>query len=103
MSDAFVIFADKRQTRGGNMTQIRINGRIQNSVPKPVKEWMKTHTIEDAKLLVRELSDLGEDVSALLPLISQLEEMEHEAKEFLFLSEEDIVELSEPESIKANA
>ncbi|MEM3396073.1 MAG: hypothetical protein QW620_01190 [Thermoplasmata archaeon] len=85
------------------MNQKHINGRVLNSIPKSVKDWMKSHTISDAKLLVRELSELGEDTTELQPLIYQLEEMEDEAKEYLGLSEEDIVEFSEPESVKAVA
>ncbi|MCX8173008.1 MAG: hypothetical protein N3F63_00145 [Thermoplasmata archaeon] len=85
------------------MTQKHINGRILNSIPKPVKDWMKSHTISDAKLLVRELNELGEDTAELQPLIYQLEEMEDEAREYLGLGEEDIVEFSEPESVKAVA
>ncbi|MEM3444388.1 MAG: hypothetical protein QXJ27_04425 [Thermoplasmata archaeon] len=85
------------------MTRKQINGRILNSIPKAVKDWMKHNTISDAKLLVKELSELGEDTAELQPLIYQLEEMEEEAKEYLGLSEEDIVEFSEPETIKGEA
>lgn len=85
------------------MTQKHINGRILNSIPRPVKDWMRSHTISDAKLLVRELSELGEDTTELQPLIYQLEEMEDEAKEYLGLSEEDLVEILEPDTVKTEA
>jgi len=85
------------------MTQKHINARMLNSIPRSIKDWMKTHTISDAKLLLQELSELGEDITELEPLIFQLEEMEEEAREYLGLGEEDIVEFSEPESLKAEA
>jgi|GEM_PF-2891549 hypothetical protein len=83
------------------MTKKHITSRFLNTVPKSVKEWMKCHTIGDAKLLLRELDELGEDTAELQPLISDLEKMEEDAREFLGLSEEDIVEINEPETITA--
>ena len=43
-----------------------------------VAEWMKTHTMSDIKDLVFELYSLGEDVSELVAIVNELEEMEME-------------------------
>lgn len=43
-----------------------------------VVEWMKTHTLQDIKDLVFELYAMGEDVSELVAIVNELEEMEME-------------------------
>jgi hypothetical protein len=43
-----------------------------------VVEWMKTHTLSDIKDLVFELYAMGEDVSELVAVVNELEEMEME-------------------------
>ncbi len=43
-----------------------------------VAEWMKTHTMSDIKDLVFELYSMGEDVSELVAIVNELEEMEME-------------------------
>jgi hypothetical protein len=43
-----------------------------------VMEWMKTHTLGDIKDLVFELYAMGEDVSELVAIVNELEEMEME-------------------------
>lgn len=43
-----------------------------------VVEWMKTHTTQDIKDLVFELYSMGEDVSELVAIVNELEEMEME-------------------------
>jgi len=43
-----------------------------------VVEWMKTHTMKDMKDLVFELYAMGEDVSELVAIVNELEEMEME-------------------------
>jgi len=40
--------------------------------------WMRTHTMSDIKDLVFELYALGEDVSELVAVVNELEEMEME-------------------------
>ncbi len=43
-----------------------------------VVDWMRTHTMKDIKDLVFELYSLGEDVSEIVALVNELEEMEME-------------------------
>ena len=43
-----------------------------------VVDWMRTHTIKDIKDLVFELYSMGEDVSELVAVVNELEEMEME-------------------------
>ena len=43
-----------------------------------VVDWMRTHTMKDIKDLVFELYSLGEDVSELVAVVNELEEMEME-------------------------
>jgi len=43
-----------------------------------VVDWMKTHSMSDIKDLVFELYALGEDVSELVAVVNELEEMEME-------------------------
>lgn len=38
-------------------------------------DWMKHHTIDDAKDLVCEISDEGEDVQDMVEVVQELEEM----------------------------
>ncbi len=43
-----------------------------------VVEWMKEHTMADIKDLVFELYSMGEDVSELVAIVNELEDMEME-------------------------
>ena len=40
-------------------------------------KWMKTHTIEDMKALVCELSEEGKDVSEMVEVVNELESIVH--------------------------
>ena len=43
-----------------------------------VVDWMRTHTMSDIKDLVFELYSLGEEVSELVAIVNELEDMEME-------------------------
>lgn len=43
-----------------------------------VEEWMKTHTMSDIKDIVFELYSMGEDVSELVAIVNELEDMQME-------------------------
>ena len=43
-----------------------------------VVDWMRTHTMSDIKDLVFELYALGEDVSELVAIVNEIEDMEME-------------------------
>ena len=40
-------------------------------------DWMKHHTIEDAKELVTEISSRGKDVHEMVEVVRELEEIAH--------------------------
>lgn len=48
--------------------------KLKASVEEAV-DWMKHHTIDDAKDLVCEISDEGEDVQDMVEVVRELEEM----------------------------
>jgi hypothetical protein len=44
-------------------------------------DWIKHHTIEDAKELVCEISSRGEDVQEMVDVVRELEEISHHTKD----------------------
>jgi hypothetical protein len=44
-------------------------------------EWIKHHTIEDAKELVCEISSKGEDVQEMVDVVRELEEIAHNVED----------------------
>ena len=42
------------------------------------REWLKTHTIEDLRALVCELSERGEDVRHLVEVVDEIDKLAHE-------------------------
>jgi len=50
-------------------------------VSKRTKQWLETHTIKDAKEIVNELSSEGEDISDIVGVVKELEEIAHHLEE----------------------
>lgn len=46
-------------------------------IHKETVDWMKHHTVEDAKDLVVEISSEGEDVTEIVDIVNELEKMAH--------------------------
>lgn len=49
---------------------------------REIKTWAKTHTIEDAKMLVEELESLGKDVRDLETIVNELEQIARDVEEW---------------------
>ncbi len=56
-------------SKRGNLDPIQLR--------KETREWLDSHTIQDVRVIAKDLQNAGEDVSELVEAINELEEIVH--------------------------